>query len=825
MHPAGGRSWSEAGRRVRRRWAWGLALGAGLAVTGGAHAPAMGQAPGLPPADVALRVDGPRLVDRDGQPVVLRAINLGNWLLIEPWMYDQVTGVVRDQATFLSVLRSRFGPDETDRLIGLHRAGWMTQRDFDTAAAAGFNCVRIPVSHVVLESEPLVADEAGFELLAGAMAMAERAGLYVVLDMHSVPGGQSTDQPSGDVTANGLWTDPEAQERLVWLWQRIARRFKNTPNFVAYDLINEPYGDFSTDVRAELLDIVDRTVEAIRAVDPDRLILAPGALQGIRFYGDPAARGWSNVGFTEHFYPGLFDGSPPTLGTHARVLASTLRDRADLAQSLGVPYFWGEFNPVFDRAGAPELVREVFDRAESLGVHSGIWTLKRATGPGGVRADNWYLTTNAAPLGLGDIRTSPLSAIDGAFSSLGSMALETDGAMVDVLTGAAPASVLPRVEMPPLTAPARDAWNTWSIADIGAVARPGGQAVGGAVTPVSADVLTLYGAGLDLFGREDSLRLASRAMPSDFVVSGVFGPFEGARFAQAGVTVRASESAGAPHVSLLAFPDGRVYVKSRGIAGATTSQRHVMTSGFPVGLAIGRSGDSFVAWGTNEDGQWEEIPLFERPGVGTSPRAGFFGLANRAGPLSVFRIADARLDVPARLAPAPVLDSGVNLLGNPSFETSAGTPSVATGWSPFGERMTREVDWVPVRQGSALLAYRHWETTGNDPSGATQVVGGLVPGERYVLTVYANRDAVGPGRALAEAIELRVETTGSNPRWLESARFEVERVATGSRWSRLQVRFVATDAEHLARVVVYPGSGQRDGAVKFDGLVLEADRR
>lgn len=794
-----------------------------LWVLAGCGTTASAQAPGLPASEVALTVDAHRLLDASGEPVVLRAINLGNWLLIETWMYAQNTGAIPDQATFLSVLRSRFGQAEADRLMALHRANWMTQRDFDAIADAGFNCVRIPVSHLVLESEPFVTDEAGFEILRSAFEMAERAGLYVILDMHSVPGGQSTDQPSGDITKNEIWTDPVAQERLAWLWQMVARRFKNTHNFVAYDLINEPFGDWVTDIRPPLLQIVDRTIRAIREIDQERLILLPGTLQGIGFYGDPADRGWLNTGFTEHAYPGIFDGEPATLGTHARFIANFLRERADFSRNIGVPFLLGEFNPVFDRAGGSETLREIFDAAEAEGIHAAVWSYKIVYPDGGVGPNNWYYATNGQPLGLGDIRSSPKTTIEAAFNALGTMPLATDAAYREAMLREPPARVLPDVTILPLTPPATDGWTGWSFADIGEVQRPGGQAVSPVADTVSADWIELYSGGQDLFGNADSVRLATRTAPPASAVSGVFERFEGGRYGQAGVTIRASDDSAAAHVSLVLSPNGRLAVKSRQNTGASTTERFVAVTGFPAGLAIGRSGSALAAWYTDADGAWRTLSLSESPNLGAAPRQGFFAAANREGPLSVVRIQNPRLDAPGVLASTPTLHPGTNRLLNASFEVDAGTASNAAGWIPFGNHMRRETNWTPVRDGAALLAYRHWQVTDNAPSGVSQMLGGLTPGQRYTLTVYANRDTVAPGRSLADEVELRIETVGGQVRDLEKVVFDVGDIATGSSWSRLQMSFTATDTQHRLLLVAFPGSGQRDGALKFDDLVLEAD--
>lgn len=808
---------------TRRRWCWVLASCAGAAV---AAPPQSLLPPGVddrspPLSDVALRVVDGRLVDDASAVVRLRGINLGNWLLLEPWMYGQS---LRDEATLLSLLSSRFGAAEADRLINLHRDGWVTPRDLAAIAASGFNAVRVPLHHRVLESAPFTPDEAGFARLGALFDAAEDAGLYVLLDMHAAPGGQSLDGPSGDATQNNLWTDAASQDRFIWVWEQIARRFKNERRFVAYDLLNEPYGDFSTDIRTPLLSIMDRTIEAVRRIDPNRLILVPATLQGLRFYGDPDDRGWVNVGFTEHFYPGVFDGQPATLGTHARFLAAELRDRAAFADAAGVPFVLGEFNPVFDRAGAPETARAWLDAAAALDAHAFIWAHKVYSPSGGVGGNNWYLQTNAQPMPAANFQSASLAAIESLFTGLATGPLSTDTAYRSALIAAQSGDLLPDVPLPPLVAPAADAWPTWTVQDIGAVQTLGGQATGGQsvqnAQPLGADALVLYAGGSDLFGTADSLRLAARAMPPSYVLSTRLDAFEGGRFAQAGVTVRRTSAADSPHVSLVAFGDGRVLVKSRSTFGGGTQQRFLATAGFPMGLALQRSGGAFTAFITDDTGAWQSYALSENPSLGSAPLGGFFALANRDGPLTVAAFDQPTLATPSTLVPGPVLDGAGNRIANPSFESAGAAANVPASWSPLGGSFTREVGWTPTRDGSALAAYRHWEA-GDGPSSISQTVSGLTPGRTYEWTVYANRDEVAAGRVLAVSAELRVELTTSAGQWLESVTYAVPDIATGDEWSRLQVRFVAVSSQHRVRLELVPAaSGTRDGAVKFDTFVL-----
>src|SRR5581483_11713376 len=57
-----------------------------------------------------LHADGTKFVTDDGKPVLLKGCNLGNWLMIEPWMLGGCLDM-RDQAEFFSTLNQRFGPD------------------------------------------------------------------------------------------------------------------------------------------------------------------------------------------------------------------------------------------------------------------------------------------------------------------------------------------------------------------------------------------------------------------------------------------------------------------------------------------------------------------------------------------------------------------------------------------------------------------------------------------------------------------------------------------------------------------------------------------
>ena len=52
-------------------------------------------------------------------------------------------------------------------------------------------------------------------------------GLYVILDLHAVPGGQNQDWHSDSGMGEALfWRFKEFQDRVVNLWIEIAKRYK-----------------------------------------------------------------------------------------------------------------------------------------------------------------------------------------------------------------------------------------------------------------------------------------------------------------------------------------------------------------------------------------------------------------------------------------------------------------------------------------------------------------------------------------------------------------------------------------------------------------------
>ena len=141
------------------------------------------------------------------------------------------------------IVSDLIGPEPAAKFWHEYRAQYVTRKDIQRIAQLGFNSVRPAMNARLFLSEGYnpVYQQEGFELLDHLIQWCKQSGIYVIIDMHAAPGGQTgqniddsaQDQPE-------LFMDVRNQDRLVALWVKIATRYQNEPTVAAYDLLNEP---------------------------------------------------------------------------------------------------------------------------------------------------------------------------------------------------------------------------------------------------------------------------------------------------------------------------------------------------------------------------------------------------------------------------------------------------------------------------------------------------------------------------------------------------------------------------------------------------------
>jgi hypothetical protein len=267
-----------------------------------------------------LHVEGGKLINGDGETVILRGVNLGGWLIQESWMCP-VNGEDRKWANLdtLTVLERRFSPRQVQELLDTYQDHWITPADFAIIAEMGCNVVRLPFwyrNFMRDESGAWITenpdDNPGFRRLDQAIAAAEQNGLYVILDLHGCPGGQSMDHCCGTLMENRLYTDEGCQAAMERLWRVLAGRYADCATVAAYDIMNEPqnnggyqgpnsYDPWQPESWAMSNRIYDRMIKAVREVDDQHIITVEGIWRASNL-PDPAPMGWSNMMYQVHLY-------------------------------------------------------------------------------------------------------------------------------------------------------------------------------------------------------------------------------------------------------------------------------------------------------------------------------------------------------------------------------------------------------------------------------------------------------------------------------------------------------------------------------------------
>jgi len=234
---------------------------------------------------------GKLIISPDGKPLLLKGINLGNWLLPEGYMFKfKQTNSPRLIQTAINEL---IGEDEARRFWKTYHDNYITRDDISFIKRSGFNSVRVPFSYRLFVSDTTVPrlEGPGYELLDRVVDWCRREGLYVILDMHAAPGGQTGDNIDDGWAYPFLFESSESQDLTASLWRKIANRYRNDPIVIGYDLLNEPIAPYfdTAALNQKLEPVYRKIVSAIREVDKNHVIFLGGAQwdSNFKIFGPP----------------------------------------------------------------------------------------------------------------------------------------------------------------------------------------------------------------------------------------------------------------------------------------------------------------------------------------------------------------------------------------------------------------------------------------------------------------------------------------------------------------------------------------------------------
>jgi endoglucanase len=256
-----------------------------------------------------LHAEGKKIVDGNGENIILRGIGTGNWMIQEGYMMKS-SDVAGTQHEFREKLVQTIGEAKTDSFYKAWLNSHFTRTDVDSLASWGFNSVRVAMHYkwftLPIEEEPVPGKqtwlETGFTLIDSLLDWCGDNGMYLILDLHGAPGGQGKNASISDYDPSkpSLWESEANKDKTVALWDSLAERYADEPWIGGYDLINETNWSLGTS-NAALRSLFVRITDSIRTVDPNHLLIIEGNNFANDFTG--LTPPWDdNMAYSFHWY-------------------------------------------------------------------------------------------------------------------------------------------------------------------------------------------------------------------------------------------------------------------------------------------------------------------------------------------------------------------------------------------------------------------------------------------------------------------------------------------------------------------------------------------
>ena len=276
---------------------------------------------------------------------MLKGVNLGGWLMMEGYIMHAPN---RAEQLFKKNFKKALGGLALSSFEKEFRANFIRKEDFESIRSLGFNCIRLPFNHKLIEKSPFKYSNDGLFYLDEAIRWARYFGLYIILDLHGAPGAQNHDWHSDSLGKAGLWRNKNDKERTYALWEFLADRYKDEKTVAGYDLLNEAV---IKDARI-LNGLYKNIIKAIRKVDKNHILFVEGNtwamdLDCLDDFNDNnlalSVHAYQPLDFTFNFVPHL---RYPLKGKHhcgKNDLRKILLPYAKMSKKLKRPIFVGEF--------------------------------------------------------------------------------------------------------------------------------------------------------------------------------------------------------------------------------------------------------------------------------------------------------------------------------------------------------------------------------------------------------------------------------------------------------------------------------------------------
>jgi len=192
-----------------------------------------------------ITTKGAEMVDAQGRSFIMKGVNIGNWLVPEGYMFHfKATNAPRQ---INEVIQELLGPEDAKAFWAKYLDNYITQEDIKYLKSTGMNSIRLPFHYKLFTTEDYLGtndDTRGFKYIDSVVKWCRQEGLYVLLDMHCAPGGQTGDNIDDSHGYPFLYQSESLQLQTEQLWKKIALHYNNEPTVIGYDLLNEPIAHY-----------------------------------------------------------------------------------------------------------------------------------------------------------------------------------------------------------------------------------------------------------------------------------------------------------------------------------------------------------------------------------------------------------------------------------------------------------------------------------------------------------------------------------------------------------------------------------------------------
>ena len=288
--------------------------------------------------------------------------------------------------------------------------GMFQEDDFRWVRDWGFNWVRLPMDYRFWTdaNDLQKIDERKVEPIDRAVRLGEKYGVHVNISLHRAPGECILDGMDQKLVGihiveeqASVYRDQRMLDSFVYQWQFFARRYKGIPSTrVSFNLVNEPDDKGARDEATGMKNyarVARAAIEAIRSIDPQRLIVSdgyPGGRAPVRELFDTrvvqSPHDYGPFQLTHYHVPWarpMSDQVPPPTwplkDRDGKIIASRaikegwFRPLKELA-GLGIPIHFGEMG--CGKHTPPDLVyawfNDTLDLMRELKVGWALWNLR-----------------------------------------------------------------------------------------------------------------------------------------------------------------------------------------------------------------------------------------------------------------------------------------------------------------------------------------------------------------------------------------------------------------------------------------------------------------